>query len=69
MSGVPTTGNTTSGDGAKAAGYTEAEQKINESPEDIINQSKGHKANLSNKNTSEESKQSSREWLKAHGQE
>ncbi|KAF2261386.1 hypothetical protein CC78DRAFT_535674 [Lojkania enalia] len=44
-------------------------QHINESPEDISNMAKGHKANLSNPNTSEESKKHSRQVLKALGGE
>jgi hypothetical protein len=32
----------------KTAGLTEADQKINETTEDISNQASGHKANLSN---------------------
>ncbi|GAB7360964.1 hypothetical protein MBLNU230_g0947t1 [Neophaeotheca triangularis] len=42
---------------------------MNNTPEDISNAAQGHKANLSNPNTSEESKQHSREELKKLGGE
>jgi len=38
-------------------------------PEDISNAARGHKANLSNPNTSEESKENSRKELEALGGE
>ncbi|KAK1832978.1 Conidiation protein 6-domain-containing protein [Podospora conica] len=41
----------------------------NETPEEISNQARGHKANLSNPNTSEESKQHSKEVLEELGGE
>jgi len=31
-----------------AAGYTEEDQKINQTPEDISHKAQGHKANISN---------------------
>ncbi|KAH6850518.1 hypothetical protein B0I37DRAFT_444533 [Chaetomium sp. MPI-CAGE-AT-0009] len=42
-------------------------QEITEGKEDITNRIRGHKANLSNPNTSEESKQASREALRELG--
>ncbi|KAF2278875.1 uncharacterized protein EI97DRAFT_393659 [Westerdykella ornata] len=42
---------------------------INDTPEDITNRAKGYKANLSNPNTSEESKQHSRQALESLGGE
>ncbi|EON67949.1 hypothetical protein W97_07446 [Coniosporium apollinis CBS 100218] len=51
------------------AGLSAADQAINESPEDISNQAQGHKANLSNPNTSEASKENSRQALEDLGGE
>ncbi|KAK3297240.1 uncharacterized protein B0H64DRAFT_473380 [Chaetomium fimeti] len=42
-------------------------QEITQGKEDITNRIRGHKANLSNPNTSEESKENSREALKELG--
>jgi len=42
---------------------------INDTPEDISNRARGHKANLSNPNTSEESKEHSRQVLESLGGE
>ncbi|KAH9886846.1 hypothetical protein F4778DRAFT_441784 [Xylariomycetidae sp. FL2044] len=42
-------------------------QHINSSPEDISNAVRGHKANLSNPRTSEESKEKSRKAIKDLG--
>ncbi|KAF2495581.1 hypothetical protein BU16DRAFT_462198 [Lophium mytilinum] len=50
-----------------AAGYSEAEQKIDHSTEDISHAAQGHKANISNPNTSEKSKQHSKEELEILG--
>ncbi|KAK5444262.1 hypothetical protein LTS15_010377 [Exophiala xenobiotica] len=44
-------------------------QNINNSPEDISKQAQGHKANLSNPRTSDESKQHSKEVLQSLGGE
>ncbi|KAH7051325.1 hypothetical protein B0J12DRAFT_662815 [Macrophomina phaseolina] len=44
-------------------------QGINDQPEDISHQAQGHKANLSNPNTSEESKKNSRQVLESLGGE
>lgn len=41
----------------------------NQTPEEISNQARGHKANLSNPNTSEESKKNSEQALKDLGGE
>merc|ERR1711963_197413 len=54
--------------GITAPGLSEADQ-INNNTEDISNKASGHKANLSNPNTSEESKKKSAEALKALGGE
>ncbi|KAJ9648939.1 hypothetical protein H2201_002020 [Coniosporium apollinis] len=51
------------------AGLSAADQAINESPEDISKQAQGHKANLSNPNTSEASKENSRQALEDLGGE
>ncbi|KAF2835042.1 hypothetical protein M501DRAFT_942935 [Patellaria atrata CBS 101060] len=53
----------------KAAGYSETDQNLNNSPEDVSNKAQGHKANLSNPNTSEASKQHSEKVLKELGGE
>ncbi|PVH94430.1 hypothetical protein DM02DRAFT_485606, partial [Periconia macrospinosa] len=42
---------------------------INDTPEDISNRARGHKANLSNPNTSEKAKEHSREVLESLGGE
>ncbi|KAI4664534.1 uncharacterized protein J4E88_010678 [Alternaria novae-zelandiae] len=55
--------------GITAPGLSEADQNINNTTEDISNKASGHKANLSNPNTSEESKKKSAEALKALGGE
>ncbi|RYN99370.1 hypothetical protein AA0120_g1405 [Alternaria tenuissima] len=55
--------------GITAPGLSEADQNINNTTEDISNKASGHKANLSNPNTSEDSKKKSAEALKALGGE
>ncbi|KAJ4399853.1 hypothetical protein N0V91_009124 [Didymella pomorum] len=55
--------------GITAPGYTAAEQNIDNTTEDISNKAQGHKANLSNPNTSEDSKEKSRQALKELGGE
>ncbi|KAH7410408.1 hypothetical protein DE146DRAFT_604362 [Phaeosphaeria sp. MPI-PUGE-AT-0046c] len=52
-----------------AAGLSEADQNINNSVEDKSHQAAGHKANLSNPNTSEASKKKSEQALKELGGE
>ncbi|KAH7081883.1 hypothetical protein BKA63DRAFT_504830 [Paraphoma chrysanthemicola] len=52
-----------------AAGLTEADQNINNTAEDISHSAQGHKANLSNPNTSEASKKKSEAALKELGGE
>ncbi|KZM19006.1 uncharacterized protein EKO05_0010361 [Ascochyta rabiei] len=52
-----------------ALGLSEADQNINNTTEDISHKASGHKANLSNPNTSEESKEKSRQALKELGGE
>ncbi|KAF3041331.1 hypothetical protein E8E12_006508 [Didymella heteroderae] len=59
----------TSHQGVTAPGYTAAEQNIDNTTEDISHKARGHKANLSNPNTSEESKEKSRQALKELGGE
>ncbi|KAH8902617.1 hypothetical protein BR93DRAFT_931854 [Coniochaeta sp. PMI_546] len=44
-----------------------AQEKANQAPEEISNQARGHKANLSNPSTSEGSKQNSEQKLKDLG--
>ncbi|KAK4171193.1 Conidiation protein 6-domain-containing protein [Triangularia setosa] len=46
-----------------------AQESANLAPEEISNQARGHKANLSNPNTSEESKENSRQKLEELGGE
>ncbi|KAF2244649.1 hypothetical protein BU26DRAFT_434229 [Trematosphaeria pertusa] len=53
----------------KMAGLTEADQNINNTTEDVSNQAQGHKANLSNPNTSDASKEHSKQVLKDLGGE
>ncbi|KAH7354552.1 hypothetical protein BKA66DRAFT_475606 [Pyrenochaeta sp. MPI-SDFR-AT-0127] len=50
-----------------AAGLSEADQNINNTAEDISHSARGHKANLSNPNTSEASKKKSEQALKELG--
>ncbi|KAF2807831.1 uncharacterized protein BDZ99DRAFT_464742 [Mytilinidion resinicola] len=52
-----------------AAGYSEEEQKINQTTEDVSHSAQGHKANISNPNTSEKSKKHSKEELEKLGGE
>ncbi|KAI8939202.1 hypothetical protein NX059_005032 [Plenodomus lindquistii] len=52
-----------------AAGLSEADQNINNSVEDKSHEARGHKANLSNPNTSEASKKKSEAALKELGGE
>ncbi|KAJ4359540.1 uncharacterized protein N0V89_000095 [Didymosphaeria variabile] len=52
-----------------AAGLSEADQNINNTTEDISNKASGHKANISNPNTSQESKEKSKQALKELGGE
>ncbi|KAF3007947.1 hypothetical protein E8E13_011289 [Curvularia kusanoi] len=56
-------------EGITAPGLSKADQNINNTTEDISNKASGHKANISNPNTSEESKQKSKEALKELGGE
>ncbi|KAF2088431.1 putative conidiation-specific expression protein [Saccharata proteae CBS 121410] len=51
------------------AGYSEDMQNINQTTEDISHMATGHKANLSNPNTSEASKERSRQALEELGGE
>ncbi|KAL7914232.1 hypothetical protein GGI35DRAFT_439743 [Trichoderma velutinum] len=44
-------------------------EDMHEQPEDISNMARGHKANLSNPNTSDESKERSKQQLKELGGE
>ncbi|KAF2735391.1 hypothetical protein EJ04DRAFT_563410 [Polyplosphaeria fusca] len=53
----------------KTAGLTKEDQNINNTPEDISHAAQGHKANLSNPNTSEASKKASEKALKELGGE
>ncbi|KAK4198996.1 Conidiation protein 6-domain-containing protein [Triangularia verruculosa] len=46
-----------------------AQENALQAPEEISNQARGHKANLSNPNTSEESKENSRQKLEELGGE
>ncbi|KAF1828875.1 hypothetical protein BDW02DRAFT_511267 [Decorospora gaudefroyi] len=55
--------------GITAPGLSEADQNINNTTEDISNVASGHKANLSNPNTSEASKKNSEKVLKELGGE
>ncbi|KAJ4356925.1 hypothetical protein N0V95_002939 [Ascochyta clinopodiicola] len=50
-------------------GLSEADQNINNTAEDISHKAAGHKANISNPNTSEASKEKSRQALKELGGE
>ncbi|KAF2189531.1 hypothetical protein K469DRAFT_503221, partial [Zopfia rhizophila CBS 207.26] len=50
-------------------GADAALEGINDTAEDISNRAQGHKANLSNPNTSEEAKEHSRQVLKSLGDE
>ncbi|KAK7179644.1 hypothetical protein DPSP01_012922 [Paraphaeosphaeria sporulosa] len=54
---------------ANAAGLSEEDQNINNTAEDISHAASGHKANLSNPNTSKASKEKSKEALKELGGE
>ncbi|KAF2656000.1 hypothetical protein K491DRAFT_692360 [Lophiostoma macrostomum CBS 122681] len=58
-----------SGHQDKLAGLTQEDQNINQTAEDISHSAQGHKANLSNPNTSEKSKEASKEALKELGGE
>ncbi|PSN64440.1 hypothetical protein BS50DRAFT_678546 [Corynespora cassiicola Philippines] len=53
----------------KTAGLTEADQNIDNTVEDISHKAAGHKANLSNPNTSEASKERSKKALEELGGE
>ncbi|ORY07277.1 hypothetical protein BCR34DRAFT_489581 [Clohesyomyces aquaticus] len=53
----------------KMAGLAKEDQAINESPEDISHSAQGHKANISNPNTSEKSKENSKQALQELGGE
>lgn len=55
--------------GVTAAGLSEQDQNINNTVEDRSHQAAGHKANLSNPNTSEASKEKSKQALKELGGE
>ncbi|KAL6707780.1 hypothetical protein ACN47E_003680 [Coniothyrium glycines] len=55
--------------GVTAAGLSEQDQNINNTVEDKSHQASGHKANLSNPNTSEASKEKSRKALQELGGE
>ncbi|KAF2878061.1 hypothetical protein BDV95DRAFT_480341 [Massariosphaeria phaeospora] len=55
--------------GITAPGLSEVDQNINNSTEDISHKAQGHKANLSNPNTSEASKEKSKKALKELGGE
>ncbi|KAH8719466.1 hypothetical protein GQ44DRAFT_751556 [Phaeosphaeriaceae sp. PMI808] len=50
-----------------AAGLSKADQNINNTAEDISHHARGRKANLSNPNTSEESKKKSAQALEEMG--
>ncbi|KAF3007946.1 hypothetical protein E8E13_011287 [Curvularia kusanoi] len=52
-----------------AAGLSEVDQNINNTEEDRSHEARGHKANLSNPNTSEASKKKSMKALKELGEE
>ncbi|KAG9204434.1 hypothetical protein B5807_11439 [Epicoccum nigrum] len=56
-------------EGITAPGLSEADQNINNTTEDISHKASGHKANLSNPNTSAESKKKSEQALKELGGE
>ncbi|KAJ8116202.1 hypothetical protein OPT61_g2314 [Boeremia exigua] len=52
-----------------AAGLSKVDQNINNTDEDRSHEARGHKANLSNPNTSEASKEKSAQALKELGED